>query len=273
MARRLASAGRVLVLGLGGGVLPAALLDAGARQVVVLERSREVLDFARVHFGAGAYGDRLQLRCADARGLAAAGALGGERGFDGCAIDLWKGHSQRCPTSCSTPASTAPCVLRSRLARAWCRTPWRTAAVWCPRAAAPWLRGLAAPPPPAWRPASPGGETLRHRARYGPRPSRGAARPVGSWRRWPLRSGRRTARPWCTGPALGCRAGSWRRRPDLIPRKGPRTSPSVAELAGTRVGERARLCGSGCSEYSRVRGARSQKSPQLPLPSALALLA
>ena len=95
MTRRLLSArpARVLVLGLGGGLLPAALREAGVGHVTVLESSAEVIRLARTFFGVPADpSDGLAVHCLSAEDAIFGGALG--RGaFDACAIDIWEGRS------------------------------------------------------------------------------------------------------------------------------------------------------------------------------------
>lgn len=92
MHRRIAEARprRVLVLGLGGGLLPAALAAGGA-EVLVVERSELVLGLARRFFAAGEPG--LEVHLADAADFVHAA---GEP-FDACAIDVFEAHSYRLP--------------------------------------------------------------------------------------------------------------------------------------------------------------------------------
>lgn len=87
---------RALVLGLGGGVLPAALRAGGCTKVVVVEREPVVVDVARRVFGMSAAEDAgwLELRLCSAedfvRGRSAAD-------FDACGVDMFVGPSNMLP--------------------------------------------------------------------------------------------------------------------------------------------------------------------------------
>ncbi|CAJ1368786.1 unnamed protein product [Effrenium voratum] len=89
-----AQAKRVLVLGLGGGLLPQALSSFGM-EVVAVESSSVVLDLSRRFFGLEDCG--VELVHADAEEFVRST---GRLDFDACAIDIFQGHSS------STPAFT-----------------------------------------------------------------------------------------------------------------------------------------------------------------------
>ncbi|CAE8629521.1 unnamed protein product, partial [Polarella glacialis] len=120
----LAKPRRILVLGLGGGLLPAALCAAGD-EVVVVERSAVVIRLAQEFFGlpsgvcyrageadlrfqASELPPSLQIQEADAEGFVLrlaedlAGSSPDNQGvrqepFDACAIDIFQGHSFQLP--------------------------------------------------------------------------------------------------------------------------------------------------------------------------------
>ncbi|CAJ1397712.1 unnamed protein product [Effrenium voratum] len=89
-----AQAKRVLVLGLGGGLLPQALSSFGM-EVVAVESSSVVLDLSQRFFGLEDRG--VELVHADAEEFVRST---GRLDFDACAIDIFQGHSS------STPAFT-----------------------------------------------------------------------------------------------------------------------------------------------------------------------
>jgi len=100
MARRLIETRprRVLMLGLGGGLLPTALSSSGAAEVLVVERSALVLDLARRFFGVPGDGavPGFSVELCDAEEFVHGRAASAEP-FDACAIDVWDSHSYRLP--------------------------------------------------------------------------------------------------------------------------------------------------------------------------------
>lgn len=104
MFRRLeaARAKRILVLGLGGGLLPAALMANGA-EVVVVERSQLVADLARDFFALG-HDTGLKLHVCDAEEFVNGGQLAAAGSFDGLAIDIFQAHTSLLPDFAYTDA-------------------------------------------------------------------------------------------------------------------------------------------------------------------------
>ncbi|CAL1128713.1 unnamed protein product [Cladocopium goreaui] len=88
---------RVLVLGVGGGLLPQALVKSGCK-VIAVESSEVVLSLARKFMGLQA--ETLELHSCDAasfvRSLAERLSPDSQR-FDACAIDIFQGHTSAVP--------------------------------------------------------------------------------------------------------------------------------------------------------------------------------
>ncbi|CAE7566004.1 unnamed protein product [Symbiodinium sp. CCMP2592] len=96
---------RVLALGLGGGLLPAALGNSGV-QVLAVEHSSSVRDLAKRFFGVECAG--LEIVTEDALAFVEGGGGCGKGLFDGCVVDIFEGCTS------STPAFTrSPAFLRS----------------------------------------------------------------------------------------------------------------------------------------------------------------
>jgi len=83
---------RVLVLGLGGGLLPAALCSAGVSDVTVVEHSALVIGLARRFFCE----PRAMVHCGSVEEFVHRIAPHAQP-FDACAIDIFDSHSYRLP--------------------------------------------------------------------------------------------------------------------------------------------------------------------------------